>query len=252
MAKLPFDVAAELRLVPGLAEVGVPALEELAAHASHRLAHAQVTLLAQGAVSPHLIFLVRGAVKVVHTLGGARPDIAEADAVVLSVMRAPGRVPDSSIFDEQPATASVITLRSSQFVTIGRTALFESLAREPSLSRYLLACAAEDARAHVQRIGELVRGSADERVVRLLDGLARTYGTPLGQGRFIAIPLRRRDIAHMVNATTATVSRLLARFERDGRARSTRDGIWWLSSSETLAPAPQSQHLRPAKNEGSP
>jgi hypothetical protein len=30
----------------------------------------------------------------------------------------------------------------------------------------------------------------------------------------------------MVNATTETVSRVLARFEREGLTRSTRDGIW--------------------------
>ncbi|WP_394833886.1 Crp/Fnr family transcriptional regulator [Pendulispora rubella] len=223
MAKAPFDVAAELRLVPGLAEVGADTLEELAANASHRVAHANVTLLAQGAPSPHVIFLLRGAVKMVR-----QPDRDEADPIVLSVLRAPCRIPDSSPVGEEPAVASVVTLRSSQFVTIGNAALLETLGRSPALVRYWLARAADDARTYVQRIDELVSGTADERIIRVLDGLARTHGTPLGQGRFIAIPLRRRDIAHMVNATTETVSRLLARLERDGRARSTRDGIWWL------------------------
>ncbi|WP_394824069.1 Crp/Fnr family transcriptional regulator [Pendulispora albinea] len=236
MAKAPFDVASELRLVPGLAEadVGADVLAELAAEATHRVAHANVTLLAQGAVSPHLIVLVRGAVKLVHQPA----DVENADPIVLTVARAPCRVPDTSIFDGRPAMASIVTLRSSQVLTIASDALLAILPREPSLSRYLLTQAADDARAYVQRIDELVTGSADERIIRLLDGLARAHGTPLGQGRFIAIPLRRRDIARMVNATTETVSRLLARLERDGRARSTRDGIWWLSpraSAESLA-----------------
>jgi DNA-binding IclR family transcriptional regulator len=82
----------------------------------------------------------------------------------------------------------------------------------------------------VRRIDEIVSGPVDERVTNLLDSLAMAHGTPLGQGRFIAIPLRRRDLANMVNATTETVSRLLAKFEREGLARSTRDGIWWRSS----------------------
>lgn len=226
MAKAPFDVASELRLVPGLAaaEIGADALAELAAGAAHRVAHANVTLLAQGAIAPHLILLARGAVKMVHQPASGEQD----DPIVLNVARAPCRIPDTSIFDGRPATASIVTLRSSHVITIGRAALFECLPRAPSLARYLLTQAADDARTYVQRIDELVTGSADERVIRLLDGLARAHGTPLGQGRFIAIPLRRRDIARMVNATTETVSRLLARLERDGRARSTRDGIWWL------------------------
>jgi len=255
MAKAPFDVASELQLIPGLAEVGVEILDELAANASHRTAHANVTLLAQGAVSPHLIFLVRGAVKTVR-----QPvDAEDADPVVLDVLRAPCRIPDASIFDQQPAVASVVTLRSSQFVTVGRASLLETLTRAPSLAVYLLAGAADDARTYAQRIDGLVAGSADERIVRLLDGLARAHGTPLGQGRFIAIPLRRRDIANMVNATTETVSRLLARLERDGRARSTRDGIWWLpgapppktslglpASIEMVASAPEPPHFPPS------
>ena len=38
----------------------------------------------------------------------------------------------------------------------------------------------------------------------------------------------------MVNETTETVSRLLAKFEREGQARSTRDGIWWRSAAAAV------------------
>ena len=44
----------------------------------------------------------------------------------------------------------------------------------------------------------------------------------------------------MVNATTETVSRLLAKFEREGQARSTRDGIWWRSAPVVAKPRPSS------------
>ena len=77
----------------------------------------------------------------------------------------------------------------------------------------------------------------------MLDSLALAHGTPLGQGRFIAIPLRRRDLANMVNATTETVSRLLAKFEREGQARSTRDGIWWRTPPAVAKRATSSSSL---------
>jgi CRP-like cAMP-binding protein len=147
--------------------------------------------------------------------------------VVLEATRAPCIVPDPSIFDGLAAPASVVTLRSSQIFEIEKHALLRVASAEPRLASALLACLAKDVRAHIRRIDEVVSGLVDERVKHLLESLAFQHGTPLGQGRFIAIPLRRRDIACMVNATTETVSRLLAKFEREGLARSTRDGIWW-------------------------
>jgi hypothetical protein len=101
----------------------------------------------------------------------------------------------------------------------------------------LLSRFAQEVRERVRRIDEIVTGPVDERVINLLDSLALAHGTLLGQGRFIAIPLRRRDLANMVNATTETVSRLLAKFERDGQARSTRDGIWWRTPPAPAVPA---------------
>jgi CRP-like cAMP-binding protein len=89
-----------------------------------------------------------------------------------------------------------------------------------------------------QVVLEVASGPVDERVRHLLEGLANDHGTPFGQGKFIAIPLRRRDIACMVNATTETVSRVLARFEREGLTRSTRDGIWLKVQSASMRPPP--------------
>jgi CRP-like cAMP-binding protein len=217
-----FDVAAELRLVPGLGAVGAETIEQLAAIATHRTVHANVALVEQGAVATTVVFLVRGAAKAVR-----KPSIDGADDVVLDVMRAPHVVGDVSTLDGRPSTASVVTLRSSVIVVMERAAVAEIVSHSPLLAQFFLRRAADELRAHVRRIDELVSGSVDERVKHLLEGLARTHGTPLGQGHFIALPLRRKDIANMVNATTETVSRLLAKFERDGLVRSTRDGIWW-------------------------
>jgi CRP-like cAMP-binding protein len=121
---------------------------------------------------------------------------------------------------------------------IEKRALLRVVSAHPPLSSALLASLAKDIRAHVRRIDEVVSGPVDERVKHLLESLAFQHGTPLGQGRFIAIPLRRRDIACMVNATTETVSRVLARFEREGLTLSTRDGIWLKVQSASMRPPP--------------
>jgi len=101
------------------------------------------------------------------------------------------------------------------------------MAGHPSLERAFFGRFLRESRGHARRFDEIAAGTVEERVHRLLDALAVQYGTPLGHGRFIALPLRRRDLASMVNATTETVSRLLAKLEREGKVRSTRDGIWW-------------------------
>jgi CRP-like cAMP-binding protein len=220
------DVAAELRGIPQLAGLSEDAWGELVPLVTQRRVLAQTSLVQQGVASPAWIALVRGAAKAVRN---SLTTTGES-SVVLDVMRAPCVVADASIFDAGPATASVVTLRASHVFAIERRAFMRVALAHPSLARALLLQLSEDVRAHVRRIDEVVSGPVDERVKHLLESLAEQHGTPLGQGRFIAIPLRRKDIACMVNATTETVSRLLARFERDGLARSTRDGIWWRSA----------------------
>lgn len=227
----------ELRAVPAFAELPRESLAELAASATQRRVLGGVTLIEQDAASAaQFEVLARGAVKVVRT---TRHALGES-TVVLEVARAPAVLASASLFDGQPETASVVTLRASHVIAIDRRVLMRMAAQQPLLSRALYTHLASVVRRHVRRIDEVASGSVDDRIRHLLDGLAGDHGTPFGQGRFIAIPLRRRDIACMVNATTETVSRVLARFEREGLTRSTRDGIWWrLHSCASNRPAPR-------------
>jgi CRP-like cAMP-binding protein len=230
------DITTELRLVPSFADVAKEALMELAAASSQRRVGTGASLVDQGAPSQSLVLLVRGAAKVVRTMG----DGGDESVVVLDVMRAPCIVADASVIDGSPALASVVTLRASHILTVDRRSVLRLLSVHPSIARALLARFALEVRGGVRRIDEIVAGPVDERVTNLLDSLALAHGTPLGQGRFIPIPLRRRDLANMVNATTETVSRLLAKFEREGHARSTRDGIWWRSAAGAKQRSPSS------------
>jgi CRP-like cAMP-binding protein len=147
------------------------------------------------------------------------------DEIIVNVLRGPTVVPDPSLLDGAPAGASVVVLRSSQLFAIDRNVVLRIA--HPSMGRALAKRFAAEVRAQERRLEQIVVGSVEERVRRLLDALSADHGTALGSGRFIAIPLRRRDLASMVDATTETVSRLLAKLEREGEARSTRDGIWW-------------------------
>jgi CRP-like cAMP-binding protein len=212
----------ELRSVAAFVDLPRELIAELGGNATQRRVHAGVALVEQGSMATHLEVLARGAVKVVRV---TRHALGES-TVVLEVARAPAILGGASIFDGQPEAASVVTLRSSHVIAIDKRIVHRLAAQQPAFARAMLGHMAQTVRRHVRRIDEVASGPVDDRVRHLLEGLAQEHGTPFGQGRFIAIPLRRRDIACMVNATTETVSRVLARFEREGLTRSTRDGIW--------------------------
>jgi CRP-like cAMP-binding protein len=224
MGALPdLEAGEELRRVPPLADLPRDIIAELTIASTQRRVLAGATLLEQGAVASSLDILARGAAKLVRTVtvGGAE------SVVVLHVVRAPALLTDPGLFDGEGATATTVALRASQIIAVDRRAVLRIAAQNPPFARALMTDLAHIVRRTTRRVDEVASGPVDERVRHLLEGLALDQGTPFGQGRFIAIPLRRRDIACMVNATTETVSRLLARFEREGQVRSTRDGIWW-------------------------
>ena len=220
--QLELEPREELRTVPVFHELTRDQLVELAATSAQRRVTPGATVVEQGSTASHLEVLVRGAVKVVRT---TRHSLGET-SVVLEVARAPAILGGASLFDGQAEPASVIALRASQVLSVDRRTVLRMVAQHPAFSRSIFAHLAQSVRRQVRRIDEVASGPVDDRVKHLLEGLAHEHGTPFGAGRFIAIPLRRRDIACMVNATTETVSRVLARLEREGLTRSTRDGIW--------------------------
>jgi CRP-like cAMP-binding protein len=228
-ASSDLDPHVELPLVQGFGDLAPEALAELASLVTQKRALAQETVAPQGHVPQELLLLVRGAAKAVRTV----PTEQGPSVVVLEVMRASCVVPEPGVIDGLVSDVSIVALRASHFFRLERRALLALASAHPSLDRALFARFLSECRGQVRRIDELASGSVEERVRHLLEGLSAQHGTQLGQGRFIAIPLRRRDIASMVNATTETVSRLLAKFEREGRARSTRDGIWWRAAAKT-------------------
>jgi CRP-like cAMP-binding protein len=228
------DTHRELRAVPALANLPREVLAELSGACTARRVPNGALLFEQGVVANDLAILVSGAVKVARTTSHALGETT----VVLEVARAPTLLLGASLFDGQPEPASVITLRASQVVALDRRSVQRLASLHPAFARVLFQHLGQALRRHVRRIDEVASGPVDDRVRHLLEGLALEHGTPFGQGRFIAIPLRRKDIACMVNATTETVSRVLARFEREGVTRSTRDGIWLRMQPASTRPPP--------------
>lgn len=239
------NLARELRRVPEFESATDETLTAIAKMADSRTVRSRTSLVEQGSKAPGALIVLRGAVKSVRRTEADERNSASrkrhhGDFVLLDVLRAPCLHIDASLLDDTPASASLVTLRASWVCVVDWAELRRTLAGDVGFENSLLLHLAGRERAFIRRIDELALGPVDERVIHLLDGLARDFGTPVGGGRFIALPLRRQDLAAMVNATTETVSRLLARLEREGKARTTRDGIWWSGNPQKLTPGPGS------------
>lgn len=249
------NLARELRRVPEFESVSEETILALSKAIDARNVRSRTALVEQGVASPGVLIVLRGALKSVRrTEADERSPSAKkrhhGDFVLLDVLRAPCLHVDSGLLDGTGAPASIITLRASLVAVFDWSELRRIMQNEPTFTEKMFNHLAGRERALVRRVDELALGPVDERVVHLLDHLARDFGTPVGGGRFIALPLRRQDLAAMVNATTETVSRLLARLEREGKARTTRDGIWWSGAQQKSADRPRTD-APPAPEEGS-
>ena len=160
------------------------------------------------ASEPACTLIVRGAVKLVK------------ERIVLDVVRAP------CLARCDPGAGEpwdVVALRTCAVVRLSTERLLE--AAPAALARL----EAERATAFAERLTCRAAGTVEQRLERLMSDLSRRYGERVGTGQFIALPLRRHELASLVGATTETVSRVFAAWRRAGVVRASRDGIWWVT-----------------------
>lgn len=197
-------------------------LEALARAGRIERAPAHARLLEQGSASGDMLFVVSGAVRFERTVAGAE------EGLVLEVARGPYLVPDGGSGARREGSPwTVSTMRQSVVLRVPAESMAKLASGDVALERAVAAAHVELSRALARRADELALGTVAERLERLLQGLAERHGSKVSRGRlYVAIPLRRRDIARMLASTTETASRTLAKLERQGRVRSTRDGLY--------------------------
>lgn len=206
----PFDPAS----VPALAGCADATRSALAAAEPATFAPG-ARLWTLGAAAP-LVVLVKGAIKL------------ERPPVVVDVARGPALACDVGFADEAPATTDAIALRAS--IAIVLTRADARRLRDPALDAAARAAVYALHRAFARRVDATVRGDVDKRLVAVIVELAERFGASVGGGLFVALPLRRRDLAAMVGATPETASRVLARLEEAGLVRARREGLWVAAS----------------------
>jgi CRP-like cAMP-binding protein len=233
-AAAPIDLAVELRRIPLLAELPRHHFAELSARAQLVRFDRDRPIVVEGEPLGSVPFVLNGLVKVA------------AGRLLVDVFRGPTMLVPSASVDGATSPVSVVAMRACDVAILDRGALLSAVHATPSTAQRLSDLVAREARGYLRRFPELVGGSVEERLIGLLDRLAERHGSPLDDGRYMALPLRRCDLAMMVHATTETVSRTLAEWERRGLLRSNRAGLWWASKRQrdgatpSVAPRPKS------------
>lgn len=224
----PIDLAVELRKIPLFAELPRHHFADVLARSSAEHVERDCTIVSEGEAQGNVPVLVQGLVKL------------QQSRVLIDVQRGPSVPVPSLLMDAAPSPVSVIAMRTCEVAMVDRAVLLAAIHANPGASLRFGEILTKESRTLLKRIPELVGSPVEDRIMSLLDRLAERHGSPLDDGRYLPLPLRRCDLAMMVHATTETVSRTLAEWERRGWLRSNRSGLWWGSrrQRETNAPPP--------------
>jgi CRP-like cAMP-binding protein len=189
-------------------------LSQLAQGATTRQFFRDAPLVLRGEPS-HFILLMKGLVRI------------SRDELIIDFVRAPAMLGTASILLNEPSAVTIASVRNSEAAFLDTTKFQALLSSTPQLSERLAVQMGRENNDLLVRMTELVSGDVEERLETLLNRLALRHGVPLNGGRFFALPVRRRDLARMIDASTETVSRTLAEWKRRGWTYSNRSGIWW-------------------------
>lgn len=135
--------------------------------------------------------------------------------VILAILSPGDFIGDMALLDNEPCSASVMTLEESEFVSIGKSEFQKVLASSPEMTINLLTAVARRLREANQQIELLALNDVRARVERLLRGLAELENGAL----VIPARLTHKDIAAMAGATREVVTRALHSLEEDGVVR---------------------------------
>lgn len=231
----PIDLAVELRKIPLFAELPRHHFADVLARTHLVRVERDRAVVTEGESSGNVPVLVLGLVKL------------HQGRILIDVQRGPCVPVPSLTIDAAPSPVSIIAMRTCEVAMVDRAILLAAIHANPGASQRFGEILGKESRGLLRRVPELVGSPVEERIMALLDRLAERHGSPLDDGRYLPLPLRRCDLAMMVHATTETVSRTLAEWERRGWLRSNRSGLWWGSRrTRDTSLAPTSAEPTPA------
>lgn len=126
---------------------------------------------------------------------------------------------EMALLSNQPRSASIMAMTSTQVLTLDRDAFHAGLRAYPEIAVNILAVLANRLRATTTFASELVFNNLHGRVGHVLLALAERHGVAEGEALRLDVPLTQAELATLVGTTRESVSRTLSVYESHGVLR---------------------------------
>ncbi|MFG3593254.1 Crp/Fnr family transcriptional regulator [Bradyrhizobium sp. RDI18] len=195
-------------------------IEAMAGEAARLTFPRKAELVRQGDASTYLMFILDGAVKL-RSLKANGAQTMRGFASVGDVVAC------ASVFRNRPYSESAIAIEPTVVLRWSTTYVLETFREVPDLILNAFAVVGDHSDELVQRIEDIVQGSVEQRLSRILIRFSKRDG-----GNRSDVYMTRRDLADFCGTTLFTVSRILQRWERAGIVRSTRERVTVLQADQ--------------------
>jgi len=196
---------AVLKAVPLFASFPEDQLRLLTTVVTRRSAPRSTTIMAGGDATDSLYIVLSGRLKVMMS-------DAEGKEVILSIL-APGEFfGEMGLIDDEPRSASVVTIEACELLSIAKRDFRESLAENFEMAMAVMRGLVRRLREADRKIGSLALLDVYGRVARLLLDMAENVN---GE-KIVTKRLPKQDIAKMIGASREMVSRVMKDLQTGG------------------------------------
>jgi len=199
----------KLKNIPLFSELENAELKAIISNALIRHYPKNAIIINEGDTTDSLYILLAGKVKAYLSDDTGRE-------IILSIQGAGDYIGELAIIDEQPRSASVMTMEPSKFCIISKAYFDSCLVNNPTIAIKLL-------RAQTQRVRRLTENVKSLALMDVYGRVARTLlnmATPHDNELIIDQKLTHMDIAKMVGASREMVSRIMKDLAEGGYIKS--------------------------------
>ncbi len=206
-----------LRRVPLFSVLEPSQLELLARVVFRRPMAKGRAVFSAGEMSQSLYLILSGRTKV-------QMSDAEGKEVILAVLGPGEFFGEMALIDEQPRSATVVTLEACEFLTINKEDFHACLAKNAEMAMLIMRGLVKRLREADRKIESLALLDVYGRVARVL----LEFSEIEGHQRVLRDKLPRQDVAKMIGASREMVSRVMKGLETDGFIVAQPDGSFIL------------------------
>ena len=198
-----------LQLVPLFRGLPPALLGELARRLRPLRVPARATIFHTDDVGSQLYIIVRGVVKIFIPS-------PEGREVVLAIQRSGDLFGEMSLLDNEPRSASAVTMEESEMVSLSRADFQEVLEGHPEACRAILTVLVGRLRQTNQSVQDAYLLDVPGRLARRLLLLVRDHGVPVENGVEIGLKVSQQDLASMIGASRVAVNKQLQAWRQEG------------------------------------